>query len=101
MALISSHNNFVKSKQDIAYVGIACATALIKISLPAFDNSFSFHRWIFFHTLSFKYANIFYLERPINGQAKVLVGSSFLRDLQSSKEGLLLLILCIPTEKHG
>jgi hypothetical protein len=35
------------SKQPITKTGIACATALIKISLPALDNNLSFHPWIF------------------------------------------------------
>ena len=50
--LISSHRPFLRSKHDIAQVRIACATALIRTSLPAFDKSFSFHPWILFHTLS-------------------------------------------------
>ena len=41
-----------KRKQLIAKVGIACTTALRRTSLLACDNNFSFHPWIFPHTLS-------------------------------------------------
>ena len=41
-----------KRKQFIANVGIACTTTLRRTSLLACDNNFSFHPWIFLHTLS-------------------------------------------------
>ena len=41
-----------KRKQLIAKVGIACTMALRRTSFPACDNIFSFHPWIFPHTLS-------------------------------------------------
>jgi len=42
-----------KRKQFMAKVGIAYATALMRTSFPACDSNFSFHPWIFPHTLSF------------------------------------------------
>ena len=39
-------------KQLIVYVGMAWMTDLIKISLPAWERSFSFHPCNFLHTLS-------------------------------------------------
>ena len=51
--LVSSSNNELGIlKQLIEYVGIVWATALIKISLPAFDRSFSFHPASFFWSVS-------------------------------------------------
>ena len=40
-------------KQLITYMGIVCATAFIRISLPAYDSSFSPHPCITRHALSF------------------------------------------------
>ena len=62
VVLISSQRLFVRTKHDIAYLGIACATALMRISLLAFHNSFSFHPWILFQTLSFKYAKVCFFD---------------------------------------
>lgn len=50
---------FVKSKQEIAKVGIAWAHALINTSLPTFEN-LSIQPWILFHILSLRYSNIFF-----------------------------------------
>lgn len=44
----------VKSKQDIANVGIASAKAFIKISSTTLDRSFSIHPWMRAHIQSFK-----------------------------------------------
>jgi hypothetical protein len=52
--VISSQRLLVRSKQAIAYVGIACATALMRISLPALDRNFYFHPLILLKILSFK-----------------------------------------------
>jgi hypothetical protein len=61
----------------MAYEGIDCATALINISLPAFDSHFSFHPGIRFQTLSFKYANTLVLDLPIyTGSPKYLNSAS-------------------------
>jgi hypothetical protein len=49
----------VRSKQDIAYVGIAWAMLLIKISLPVMDNNFSFHPYMLVHILSLIYSKVF------------------------------------------
>uniref|UniRef100_A0A8R7U1G0 Uncharacterized protein n=1 Tax=Triticum urartu TaxID=4572 RepID=A0A8R7U1G0_TRIUA len=62
--LNSSHRVLVRSKQAMEYTGIACATALMRISFPPFDRSFSFHPWIFFHTLSFTYSKVLALALP-------------------------------------
>ena len=39
---MSCTKHFGSLKEDIVYVGIACITALIKTSCPAWDSSFSF-----------------------------------------------------------
>lgn len=49
---ISLHRPKVSLKQLIRYVGIARTTTLIKISLPAWDKSFSFQPWNFLHAFS-------------------------------------------------
>ena len=49
---ISLHRPKVSLKQLIRYVGIAQTTTLIKISLPAWDKSFSFQPWNFLHAFS-------------------------------------------------
>ena len=41
--LIESHRDFGSMKRLIVYVGMACATVLINISLPALEINFSFH----------------------------------------------------------
>jgi hypothetical protein len=45
---------------------MACAMALIKISLPARDNIFSFHPCIFYHIRSLRNPNAFVLDLPMN-----------------------------------
>lgn len=62
-------NNFFqwltgKRKQLIAKVGIACTTALRRISLPTCDSSFSFQPWIFPHTRSFMKIRLAFLFLP-------------------------------------
>ena len=42
MLSISSHKLWGRRKQPIVYVGIACATALMRISFPPIDNSLPF-----------------------------------------------------------
>ena len=49
---ISLHRPKVSLKQLIRYVGIARTRTLIKISLPAWDKSFSFQPWNFLHAFS-------------------------------------------------
>jgi hypothetical protein len=46
-------------------MGIAWATALIRISLPALDNSRSFQPWIICQTLYFKHVKTCDLALPI------------------------------------
>ena len=69
--LLHPHQNFLRSlficsqrprgslKHDMEYVGIACATDLIKTSLPPKNKHFCIQHWTCFQILSFKY-----LEHP-------------------------------------
>jgi hypothetical protein len=52
MALSSAQNLAGNLKQLIAYVDMAWITTLIRTSLPAWDNSFSFHPYNLRQTLS-------------------------------------------------
>jgi len=49
---ISLHKRFGSLNQFIVKVGIACRTALINTSQPAYERSFSFQPWILCQTLS-------------------------------------------------
>ena len=60
----SSHNLIGNWKTLILYVGIDCATALIRISFPACDKIFPFHPCSFFHTLSLRKEKVCYLLCP-------------------------------------
>lgn len=51
-------------KHDIIYVGMACNTDLIRISLPAIERCFSFHPLTRDHSLSFKYVNTSTFDLP-------------------------------------
>ena len=52
-------------KHEIVYVGSAWATALIKISLPAYDRSLPSHPWSFFHTLCLILSKLSFFFRPM------------------------------------
>ncbi|KAA3458412.1 hypothetical protein EPI10_013029 [Gossypium australe] len=52
---IFSHRTLENRKHDIAYVGIACKTDLMKISLPSCDNSLEFQASIRTAILSTKF----------------------------------------------
>ena len=60
----SSQSLFGKRKQLIVYEGTACATALIRISLPALVNSFSFQPDTLFTTLCFRWAKVLDFDHP-------------------------------------
>jgi hypothetical protein len=62
MELISSHKPLVKSKHDIAHMGIA--TAFTKISFPAFNKSLSFQPWIQAQIFCFMYSKALFLDLP-------------------------------------
>jgi hypothetical protein len=47
------------------YVGMACATALIRVALPAKDRFFSFHPFSFFQILSKMNWNAWFFDLPI------------------------------------
>lgn len=49
---MSLQRHFGSLKQFIVKVGMAWITALIKISLPAWNDNFSFHSWFFSHIRS-------------------------------------------------
>lgn len=71
--LISAHSPAGNIKQLIAYVGIACMTALMRISLPACDKNFSFHPCKRRKILSLISLNASFLERPrMGGSPKYL-----------------------------
>ena len=61
----SSHHVLGRRKQFIMYVGIACATAFIRISLPAFERNFSFHPWRRCTILSFMPLKIDLFDLPM------------------------------------
>ena len=61
---MSLHRPTDKQKQLIAKVGIACTTILRRTSLLAYDNIFSFHPWIFPHTLSLMKFRLAFLFLP-------------------------------------
>ena len=60
----SSHKASKSLKQLIVYDGIAWATDFIRISLPAFERSFSFQLDNLFPNFSFKSLNVLRLDRP-------------------------------------
>ena len=60
---MSCTKHFGNLKQDIVYVGIACMTALIKTSRPAWDSNFSFQLFNFFQIRSFIELKDFFLFR--------------------------------------
>ena len=64
MASISWQSLFGSLKQLIAKAGIACVTALIRISFPAWESSFSFHPFSLLHTLSFIWEKLIILFCP-------------------------------------
>ena len=69
---ISLHRPKVSLKQLIRYVGIARTTTLIKISLPAWDKSFSFQPWNFLHAFSLmKLKLTFFLHRTKEGKPSI------------------------------
>lgn len=66
--LISSlHNVFGSLNTLIMYVGVACAMALMRISLPALDRSLPFHPVIFLPTWFLMRLNAFLLPLPTIG----------------------------------
>ena len=74
MLSISSHKPLGSWKQLIVYVGIAQATALIKISLPPIERIFSFHPDSFLPTHSLISANTSILDLPmIEGRPRYLL----------------------------
>ena len=71
---ISSHKPFGNWKQLMVYVGIAWATAFIRISLPPMERFFSFHPDNFLPTLSLISANTSFLDLPmIEGRPRYLL----------------------------
>ena len=61
---ISSHRVMGILKQPIAKVGIACMTALRRISRLAWDSSYSFHPWSFAKTCSLMNNKLAFLYLP-------------------------------------
>lgn len=71
--LISSSNMSRRLKYDIAYAGIDCATALMRISLPPLDKVFSLQQLISRQILSLIEANTSCLDLPrMEGRLKDL-----------------------------
>ena len=64
MLVISSHKVFGNLKTLIVYVGIACATALIRNSFPAYESIFSFHHANLLSNLSFRFRKVLHLDLP-------------------------------------
>lgn len=58
------HNPLGSRKHTMEYVGIACATALIKTSFPPDERDCSIHPWTLFQTLSLRYLNASFHEFP-------------------------------------
>ena len=65
MEFSSLHNASGSLNTLIVYVGVACATTFMRISLPALDMSLSFHPSIFLPTWSLVRLNAFLLPLPI------------------------------------
>ena len=70
-------------KQLITYVGIACATALTRISLPACDSIFSPHPCITRHTLSFMLLKEAFLFLPTKEGMPRYFSNSFISGMLS------------------
>ena len=64
-ASISWHKPLGNLKQDMVYIRSAWATALIKISLIAWDKSFPSHPWNFFQTCYFMLSKLSFFFLPI------------------------------------
>ena len=64
---ISKHKESGSLKQFTVYVGVACATAFIRISLPVLDNNFLFQPAIFLPTWSLIRLKAFFLPLPNTG----------------------------------
>lgn len=62
---ISSQNDFGSLKQHMVYFGMACTTALIKISFPPDEKGLSFKPWRIFHTLSFTFQKTLFFFLPV------------------------------------
>ena len=71
---MSSHRPWGSRKQLIVYVGIACATALMRISFPSIERSLPFQPASFCPTLSFKIAKTWFFDLPMReGRPRYLV----------------------------
>ena len=74
MPSISSQSPLGRRKQLIVYVGMAWATAFLRISLPPIDNIFSFHPDIFFCNFLLHFNKNLFFGLPNDGrQSKVML----------------------------
>ena len=96
--IISTHRELGILKQLLVYIGIACATTFIKISLPAFDSNFSFQPASFLDNFSLISLKVFFLFLPTNdGNLRYfsccLITYALNLDLISSWTSLVVLLL--------
>ena len=71
---ISSHRLWGRRTHPMVYVGIAWATALMRISFPPMERSFLFHPASFCPILSYRIANTCVFDLPIkDGRPKYFV----------------------------
>lgn len=101
IAPIWSHRVFERSKQPIMKLGIACTTALIKISFPTPDKKFLIPP---LHTLP---DSVFQISKSIHlgpshmhWQPQVLLIHRFLCNVQKITHHLLLARLCVLAKKY-